>query len=92
MENVIKIDGDKYDVKCMYDSVNRWIIDGELIELRKGEFFWTKKHFVKMVLGLSKIYPFLDRTNFYLLAFRIQFTNIYDRWLESRMFPNIYKI
>lgn len=84
MNQVIKIDGYEYSEKFLYDLIGNQIRDGEFIELREGEFFSTKKHFVKMVLGLSKIYPFLDRMNFYRLAFKIQFTDVYDRWLESK--------
>ena len=79
------MDGYEYEAKYFCDLVGDRISNGELIELGKGEFFSTKKHFVRMVLGLSKIFPFQDRINFYLLALRIQFTDIYDIWLRSKI-------
>jgi len=64
---------------------------GDVIELRPNEFFWTKKHFVKMILGLSKLYPLFKRSNFYFLAFQLQFTNLYSLWMESKVLPNNYQ-
>ena len=87
MENVIKIDGEEYDIKHMSDLVGDRIEKGGLIELRKGEFFSTKKHFVNSFLAFSKIFPFPDKMNFYRLAFKAQFTNAYSEWLNSKMLP-----
>ena len=87
MNQMIKIDGDEYGVEHRHELTDYWVRNGELVELRKDEFFSTKKHFVKMVLGLSRIFPFRKRINFYLLAFRIQFTNIYEIWMRLK-YPN----
>ena len=88
MNQIIKINKEEYPIEHMYDLTDWGVRNGELIELRKGEFFWTKKHFVKSIFGLSKIVPFPDKINMYLLAFRLQFTDIYSRWMKSRILPN----
>jgi hypothetical protein len=84
MTRRIKINNKEHDVEYSYDIINDWLKNGELIELRDGEYFCTKKHFVKVVLGLSKIVPFPDKFKIYLFALRLQFTDLYPKWMATK--------
>lgn len=88
MNQMIKINGKKYGVEHSYDRVDFLIKNKELIELRKGEFFWTKKNIVKNILGLSKIVSFSNKINMYIFVFRLQYTNLYSQWMKSIILLN----
>lgn len=85
MTKLIRINNKEYEVEYTYDIINNWLRNGELIEYRKGEYFWTKKHFIKFILGISKIVPFYERLDLYLFALRIQFTDLYPRWMNEEV-------
>lgn len=84
MNQIIKINEKEHHIEYNYDLIDYWIRNEDLIKVRKGEFFWTKKHFVRWILSLSKIVPFPDKLNLYLFVFRIQFTNLYSDWMRSK--------
>lgn len=87
MQKTIKINEEVYEVGYIYDLIDNWVKNGELVEVRKGEFFRTRKHFVRSILGLSKIVPFPGKINMYLLSLKIQFTDIYEEWMGLK-YPN----
>lgn len=86
MDLMIKINEVEYELEHMSGIIDSLLRDGQLIELKKGEFFWTKKHFVKGLLGMSKIVPFPNKVNIYLFAFHLQFTDLYSQWMNQKYF------
>lgn len=88
MIETIKINEKEFDYNPSCDMVYDLVKNQDLIEIRNGEFIWTKKHFVKGFLALSKIVPFPDKFKFYNLAFKIQFTDLYERWMNEK-YPSV---
>ena len=85
---IIKINEREYSGEYIYELVDSLVRKGDLVKLRQGEFFWTKKSFVKTLLGFSKIVPFPNKIRIYLFAFSLQFTNLYSLWTKSRISRN----
>lgn len=69
---MIKVNGKEYGIEEYDGLISNLVENGDLEKVGENSFIWSKKHFIKMVLSMSKLTPLTERMPFYSFALKLK--------------------